>query len=1183
MRRVLAFASVVLIASLVSSPKLSAQSLTTGAIVGTVTDPSGAVVSNAELTATNVETGQERTSTTGSNGTYTISQLGPGRYQLSVSAAGFKVAVLGPIAVAVSRTASADVSLEVGEQTQVVQVTGQPQILEPANPNTTTTITSQMIAGLPNPGNDLSYIAQIAPGAIMNTRGGSAATGTGNVEFNGLPVTSTNWTIDGLDANHPLGGGNINGAADLMLGLNAVSEASINTLSYSVDQGRYGAAQVNYISKSGTNNWHGNAFETWNGSSMNAADWFLNAQPGPPCSATNSAKCKPFSNVNQFGGSLGGPIIKNKLFFFGDLEDLRIVLPLTQIENFPSQAYENYVLNQIPLGGFDPRNGRSYAPPPNPSVAIQYYKQAFSVYGNPPGGVPVPTADCPIKGDGTIIALAPGVPTPHGTGCRLNRIFGASANTHDLYIKPRVDHEIGPSDRVWYAFTYETGVQASYVDPVSPIFNVNSPQLENWGSIGYTHVFSPNLVNEFNPGYNWDSWIFQPADLAAAKKASPFGFGGAGLSNVFGRAYLASTGDKITTWQLIDNLTWTRSDHTLKFGGNFLRKLISDHNFGYLSIPNMNLGDAVQYSLDVVGSFARHTFAPSLSEPIGAASLDLYAQDTWKARRNLTVSYGLRATWNSNPVSQHNHFSRPAASFDEIPHDVNQPLNQVTLIGQHFEFPGTTAIVWQPRAAIAWQAGPKTVLRVGAGVFSDAFGSIGQLTDAALANFPNWNFFSAGAPGSPNPIIATYAVPGSGNGVPGSPNNDALGNIAQANAALVAGFQNGVLSCAANNAPANCLPTSSAWFAVPTGTFKYPYFAEWSATVQQQFGRDWMARVQYVGTKATNLAYTIQGANGFQTVCQGCFAPYPYGKSPDGRFGYVTQQLAGTNSSYNALQATVEKRFSRGLTIRANYTWSHCLDEQSQSGTLPSELGWGDCDYDVRHSFNGLWVYQLPSFTRGRFSHFAKGWEIDGNVFLHTGFPVSVYSEIYGANGNGLFQGSAPGGGGYALPVPGVNQYAKWQKLNTQTPGLAEIQWLNPSAFTSVVDPNTGSCTAGETFDSAGNVLATNDNSKTCQFGGRSNVFAPGFFWTDIAIARNFNLTERVKLRIDAKFYNAFNHMNPGFPGNSFIAGVPAASNTLSDAFAINYAASPPTSLLGSGLGGDSSVRMIALSGRIEF
>lgn len=1187
-RRALVSAFFLLIAGLLLSGQAKAQSLTTGAIVGVVTDPSGGLVSDCEIMVTNIDTGQERTTTTGSNGNFTVSQLGPGQYRVSAQAVAFKTAHLGPVTVGVSRTASADVTLEVGAPTEVVQVTAAAQILEPSNPNTTTTVTSSMIGVLPNPGNDMTYLAQVAPGAIMNTRGGSAGTtGNGNVEFNGLPDTSTNWTIDGLDANSPIVSTNINGAANLMLGLNAISEATVNTLSYSVDQGRYGAAQVNYISKSGTNNWHGNAFEIWNGSSMNAGDWFVNAQPGPSCSAASPTKCKPFSNVNQFGGSLGGPVIKNKLFLFGDLEDIQIVLPTTQTENFPSPAYENYVLNQIPLGGYDPQKKKTYAPPPNPGVAIQYYKKAFALYGNPPGGVPIPTTDCPVNGNGSIIALAPGVPTPHGTGCRLSRTFGVSNGTHDLYIKPRVDHEITPSDRVWYQFTYERGVQASYTDPVDKVFNVYSPQLENGASIGYTHIFSPKLVNEFNPGFNWDSWVFKPNNFTAAKAAFPFGFGSRDLNSIFGAAPLWPRGDSATTWQLIDNVTWTRNGHTLKFGGNLLRTLISDHNLGNHSILNLNLGDAVQYSLDVIGTVAGHAYATSLSEPVGGANLDLYAQDTWNARRNLTVTYGLRGAWISDPVSQHNHFTRPPGSFFDIPHDVNQPLNQVVRTGQRFEFPGTQLIVWQPRAAIAWQVRPNTVVRVGAGLFSNAFSDLGALTDSALLNFPNWNFFRAGALGSGQRIVATYAIPGSGNGIPGSPNNDGLDNMDHANAALVGGFQSSVLSCAATNPPQNCLPTSSAFYMFPSGTFKYPYFTEWSATLQHQFGRDWMARVQYVGTKATNLSFDVQGANGYQTVCPGCFAPYVYdptGNGLDGRFGFVTQNLVGANSSYNALQATLEKRFSRGLTIRANYTWSHCLDEQSLAGTYPPELVRGDCVYDVRHSLNGLWVYQLPSPARNHLlKQFVNGWEVDGNLFLHTGFPLPVYSEAYGANGNGVFQGggAAGFGGGFAVPVVGVNKYAKWQKLNTQTPGFAEIQWLNPGAFTSVVDPNTGSCTAGETFDSAGNVLATNDNPKTCQFAGRTNIFGPGFFWTDIAVAKNFQLTEKVRLRFAAQFYNAFNHMNPGLPGS--LAGVPGAGNTLSDAFTIISAVSPPTGLLGSGLGGDSSMRMIALSGRIEF
>jgi hypothetical protein len=1189
MRGILASILVVLISGVLQPRRAHAQSLTTGAIAGVVTDPTGAVIPKANVTVSNLDTGQKRETITGPGGTYTVSLLQPGQYKVLITAAGFQVAELGPITVGVSQTANADASLQVGSRTEVFQVTAAPQLIELSNPNTTTTVTSREIAALPNPGNDLTYLAQVAPGAIMNTGGGPVLSGNNNVEFNGLPATSINLTIDGMD-------GSNNGATNLSLGLNAISEASINTLSYSVDQGRYGAAQVNYISKSGTNKWHGNVFETWNGRSMDAADWFINAQPGPSCSAADQEKCKPFSNMNEFGGSLGGPLIKNKLFLFGDVEGIRIVLPEIAGEAFPSQAYENYVLSQIPKGGYDPQNGITYTPPPNPAPAIAYYKQAFALYGTPSGGIPYPTSDCAVNGDGSIIALAPGVPTPYGTGCTLFRTFGISNNTHDLYIKARVDHEVNASDRVWYAFRYQKGFQPTHTDPVNKVFNAYSTQPENGASIGYTHIFAPTLVNEFNPGYSFGSAIFQPTNPAAARAASPFLFVGAGLSPIFGCGVCWPEGSNTTTWQLIDNLTWTRGAHTFKFGENLLRTLESDHDLGSGTLPALRLGDAVQYSLDVIGNFASHAFAPSLSEPIGFASLDLYANDTWKLRSSLTLIYGLRATWNSDPVSQHNNFGRLAGSFYDIPHNVNQPPNQVILTGQRYEFPGTKAIIWQPRAAIAWQLRPNTVLRVGAGLFSEVFGAV--LTDSVLENFPNYNEFYAGAPGTGNPIVATYAIPGSGNGTVGSPSNDALGNIAQANAALVAGFQSGVLSCAATNAPANCLPAIN-YFALPAGTFKYPYFAEWSAAAQQQFGRNWMARVQYAGTKATNLSYAV-APNGYQTVCPGCFAPYIYDPTfngPDGRFGYVTQMEVGANSSYNALQSTLEKRFSGGLSVHANYTWSHCIDEFSNEGepftyeaqfnTYPGHLLLmrGNCDYDVRHSFNGSWVYQLPAPAKNRFlKRLVNGWEVSGNMFFHTGFPLSVYSYGYGANGNGVFDGNGPeGGGGFAVPVAGVNPYARWQKLNTQTPGYPEIQWLNPKAFTNIVDPNTGSCTAGETFDGAGNVLSTNDNPQTCQFarGGRNNVFAPGFAWVDLAIAKSFNLTERVKFRVDAKFYNALNHMNPGFPYS--FAGVPAASNTLSDAFTITYAASPPTGLLGAGLGGDSSVRMIALSGKIEF
>ena len=318
-------------------------------------------------------------------------------------------------------------------------------------------------------------------------------------------------------------------------------------------------------------------------------------------------------------------------------------------------------------------------------------------------------------------------------------------------------------------------------------------------------------------------------------------------------------------------------------------------------------------------------------------------------------------------------------------------------------FDDTQAIVWQPRAALAWQARPGTVFRVGGGFFSEVFPA--GMADNILQNFPNKNTFTAGAASTGNPIVATYGIPGSGSGVTGDPNNDALTGISAANQALVAGFSSGVLSCAATNPPPNCIP-GQAYTAVPKGVFKYPYFAEWSATLQHEFRTNWLATVQYVGTKATNLPYAVQ-ANGYQTVCQGCFAPYLYSPAfngPDGRFGYVTQFWAGANSTYNGLQASVQKRLSHGLSFRVNYTWSHCIDTNSNEDNVtggfstqsiytspPGQLYRlrGNCDYDARHSLNASYVYQLPSPARNRFlKQIINGWQVSGDRVPAHGFPV---------------------------------------------------------------------------------------------------------------------------------------------------------------------------------------------------
>src|ERR1700741_2848244 len=236
----------------------------------------------------------------------------------------------------------------------------EPPLINPENANTSTNLNAPALEDLPNPGGDLTYPLQFASGALINTAGNGndfvgSTNGYGNVQFNGLPALSNGYVVDGLETNDPLTNLNSGLSTNLVLGLNSISEVTVNTLSYAVDQGRYGASQVNYVTKSGTNQFHGNLYELWNGSKLNADDYFTNATPG---------NHKPRSNVNHFGGSVGGPIVHDRLFFFLDSEWVRISLPIVTATTDPSRTFQQYVLRQLPLGGTDSVSGRQYAPAP---------------------------------------------------------------------------------------------------------------------------------------------------------------------------------------------------------------------------------------------------------------------------------------------------------------------------------------------------------------------------------------------------------------------------------------------------------------------------------------------------------------------------------------------------------------------------------------------------------------------------------------------------------------------------------------------------------------------------------------------------------------------------------------------------------------------------------------------------
>jgi len=1133
-----------------------AQGETTSAIVGEIKDATNAVVPGATVTITNHETGLKRSARTDDAGRFNFPQLKPGTYSVRVEARGFDPGQNDNVVSGLGQKQSVDFTLKVARSNEAVEVSSEAPLINPENANTSTTLSAPALEDLPNPGGDLTYPLQFAPGALINTAGSSndfvgGSNGYGNVEFNGLPALSNGYIVDGLETNDPLTNLNSGLSTNLVLGLNSISEVTVNTLSYSVDQGRYGASQVDYVTKSGTNQFHGNLYELWNGSLLNAADYFTNATPG---------NHKPGATVNHFGGSVGGPIAHDKLFFFFDSEWVRIALPIVTPTIVPSTAFQAYVLQQLSWGQ---TTGCGSS---NPNENCLFYQHMFNLYGNA-NGTPTAILGCPLG------AAA--------DGCANRQSISHSSDDHEQVQTVRLDYNVNQKNTAWFRFQSDSGLQAAYTDPINPVFNALSPQPLYSFAAGHTHVFSQTLVNYFNPAFSWYESLFGPTNLQKTLSAFPIVLQGSGANAFTPVGGLDNTwiqGRRASRFFINDNLAWSHGAHELRFGTNTRIFRLNDYDFGEGTVPTVTYANLQQF-IEGVANTASETFPSNANEPFNFLNLDVYAQDTWKVTRKLTWTFGLRDTFNSNPLNPHDQVARLRGSFSSIVHD-NQPLNAVIQTHLGNLFSSTPVAILQPRTAVAWQFEPKSVLRTGFGIFSDILP--GTVADLIGTNPPYDKTFqggqlgTVGIPGSAgcDPVAGCTAI------APGAPNS-ALDALVTANRTFTSGFPQGL-------AP---LPPP-AITAIPDGKLHAPYFMEWSLGMEHQFGTTASLKAQYVGTRAVNQPYSTQ-VNGFQTVCQGCFAPFPYlpPTSPrfsptDPRFGAVTQFSTGANSHYNGLQLTAMKRLSHGLQGQVNYTWSRCMDTVSNGGFLPFSAGgilsplpgdlardYGPCDYDIRHNLNAQYVYQLPVRVWNHSLGYAlNGWQISGTAFWHSGVPFSVLSTPYSAANpstgqqEGIVQGSGPQ---FASIVPGVPLYE-----HHPIPGVTQagtLQWLNPDAFVSAVDPSTGQCYGG-------------DSPQTCQFGslGRNALRGPDFLWSDFYLTKLFSLTEHVKLRVEGQFFNVFNHPNFALP-SMVQAGIPGNSSTQSGFGALTSTTSPPTGLLGVGLGGDSSPRMIAFQARLEF
>ena len=1089
-------------------PAVMAQSSISGDIAGTIMDPSGAVVPAAKVDLKSLDTGATQSVTTNQNGAYRFSLLKPGRYSVAVTLSGFQSAER-VTDVLVGQVSTVDFALAVGTSTQTVEVTETATLLNPEASNNTG-FTPTEVALLPSAGGDITNIAFTAPGVVVNVNNSY-----GNFTANGLPATSNLFTINGENYMDPYFNTNNSGASNLSLGQNSLQEATIITNPYNAAYGTFSGAQVIYTTTSGTNEFHGNAVYYWNGRYLNANNWFNNSFGDP----------RPFANANQWATKLGGPIKKNRTWFFVDNEGMRFVLPNVDSVTIPTQSFANAVLTNI----------KAKQP-----AELPLYQQMFSLWQGAPGAA----------GAQPIANSCPGLSLPgfSSTACAARYNATPSALASEWILGFRIDQKISDKDTAFYRYQIDHGLQPTTLDPINPAFNVlsNQPQWDN--QFQETHIFGPRATNQFIAAFShYVAQFSQNEQLALQTLPYTVIDSGTVPFTQLNHTNAFPQGRNITQYQFVDDFTFIRGSHDLKMGANFRRYDVSDHNFFYVN-PAVYFGytgNGLQQFANGLAYQYRQTLALASDVPVALWGLGAYFNDDWHVTSRLKITVGLRIERNSNPVCQFNCFANFKGAFSTLASTTSSnpgsvPYSSDIAYGQHQVFPGVDAINWSPRVGFSWATrDSKTVISGGYGIFYDPLAA--GLVDDILANPP------VAVPIRVRPAAGVLPFDPGPNGGPAIWGASAHAfNITQTFSQISAQ-----------------LKALGAVFAAPTitsivGTVHAPMVQEWNFQVQRQLTGSTALIVNYVGNHSSRLPYGNPWPNAYDA-----FGLYPGVagvpvNAPVPNYGSVTQYQSGAIANYDGMNVSFVKRMSRGLVAQFNYTWSHALDEVSNGGVFafnsdsllgqinPGNLranNYGNADYDVRHNFNANFVY-APSFHAGNavVNQLINGWQWSGKVFWRSGLPFSVL------DGNTAL-------GNYTGTLLGTYSGVSGPLQTSCGAGAAVTPCINAASF---IDASAAS------FNNF-----TGLSSQT-----RNQLRGPGFFDIDTSLYRNFKIHEHIAFAVGMQAFNVLNHPNFNLPDNTL--GDPTFGNILS-------MATSPTSAYGNFLGFDSSPRVVQLSGKFTF
>ena len=1111
---------------------LAAQTTTTADALGVVTDTSGAVVPGATVTIKSADSGDVRTETTNDQGQYRFPLLKPGEYLVSASAKGLKSNV-SKVALLVGQAQEVNISMNALGTSSVIEVTADAAILQTENANIETSFNSKQVEDLPVAGGDLTTFAMTTPGVRVAVTGGS-----GNMNANGIPGSSILYTLNGVDENDPANNLNNSGASNNLLGANEVAEVGIVLNAYSPQYGRMAGAQVNLIGGSGTNQFHGNVFYNFNWQDLNANSFFNNATGTP----------RGRSDAHQFGGRVGGPILKNKLFFFFDDENLRYVLPASGVVSLPSPQLQAYTLAHVS------------------AAQLPLYQDYFNLVSTSPGiarAVPVTNGSGQLQdGNGNLGC---------GTGTFKGTVYGAQTfgvntpcavalgtnnnqlNTERLYAI-RGDYNISTNQKLFARFSNDAGVQATGTSAVNPAFNAISVQPQYQGSLNHTWVITPSLVNNFVGSALWYSALFGVQDFTKTTSLIPeainLGDGGAngGGFPVVGAATYPNgfpAGRNVGHLQLSDDLSWSKGRHTFKAGIAFRYDRYTYSSIAQSAfVGQYNLNDVADFAngkLNFSGTGLGSSFAQSYPK-YGALhfripSADYYISDEWAITKDIKLTYGMRFESDINPSCIENCFVLTNVPFSSSSYQggLAVPYNS-TLQTKANTFYKSEAVIPQPRVGIAWKpfADGKTVIRSGIGLFSTNY------TDGLAGTLANQvpNKFAPSGLNFGNIGLATDAT-------------SSAASAQQSANAFFSGFTAGDTLAQIKAAVAPAAFSTPSITSLPS-IYRAPKDIEWSFEIEREITAHNLVVASYVGNHGYDLAETVNanmftGSSGI-TRYGGGFAGLPT-VAPDPRFVTVTQYYNNGVSNYDALTIQFRHTFSYGLTGQIHYTWSHALGTVAYENPFNLNNSYGSLNFDNRHQVAGdlIWV-QPHKFQNGFVNAVARDWIFGTKLYLYSGAPFSVTDSKIPSQVNSA--------GGVLTPLAdllvagAVN--ANCGKAAVNAPCLPKTDFATYSSTSGVAAP----------------VQTDFGNIAPDSFRG------PGYFDIDAQISRDVRVTERMRLNLGIQAYNVLNHANFANPSGSISSGSFGQ---------ITGTVGPPTSIYGSFQGASVSGRVMVLSGKFTF